>query len=113
MSATPREIRIYETADGREPFSDWMDHLDGQPIYETIMVKLDKVERGNLGDARSVGEGVSELEIDFGDGYRVYFGQIGKRGEIVVLLHGGTKKTQNEDIKLAKRYWRDFSDAKE
>jgi putative addiction module killer protein len=112
VDATPREIRIFETVDDRQPFSDWMDSLDGQPIYEKIMVKLDKVERGNLGDARSVGEGVSELEIDFGEGYRVYFGQIGKRGEIVVLLCGGTKKTQSEDIGVAKRYWGEFSNAK-
>jgi len=72
------------------------------------MVKLEKVERGNLGDARSVEGGVSELEIDVDSGYRVYFGQVGKRGEIVVLLNGGTKSTQAADIKLAKRYWKDF-----
>jgi len=83
-----------------------MDGLEGLPVYELIMLKLDKVERGNLGDARSVGEGVSELEIDYGEGYRVYFGLIGPRGEIVVLLNGGTKKTQNADIKLAKKYWK-------
>ena len=86
-----------------------MDRLDGLPVYDLIMVKLDKVERGNLGDARGIGEGVSELEIDFGEGYRVYFGQVGRHGEIVVLLNGGTKKTQDADIKLAKKYWKDFS----
>lgn len=108
MEAIPRELRIYERADGRAPFSDWMNSIENLPIYETIMVKLEKVERGNLGDARSVGAGVSELEIDADSGYRVYFGQIGKQGEMVVLLNGGTKSTQSADIETAKGYWKDF-----
>jgi putative addiction module killer protein len=85
-----------------------METLENLPIYEPIIVKLDKVERGNLGDARGVGGGVSELEIDVDGGYRVYFGQIGKNGEIVVLLNGGTKSSQAADIAIAKRYWKDF-----
>ncbi len=87
-----------------------MDTLEGKPAYEEIMLKLDKVERGNLGDARSVGEGVTELEVDFGPGYRIYIGLIGKNGEIVVLLHGGpkgSKKNQQDDIETAQRYWKE------
>ena len=71
------------------------------------MTRLDRVADGNFGDCEPVGEGVSELRIDFGPGYRIYFGQIGN--EIVVLLAGGTKQAQKADIKLAKAYWRDFS----
>ena len=87
-----------------------MEALDGTPAYEEIMLKLDKVERGNLGDARSVGGGVVELEVDFGPGYRIYVGLIGKNADIVVLLHcaaKGSKKKQQEDIETAQRYWKE------
>ena len=61
---------------------------------------------GNLGDYRSVGEGVCELKIDYGPGYRVYFGQIGST--IVLLLCGGNKSTQEQDIRRAIEYWTDY-----
>lgn len=107
MEAHPREIRIYETPDGREPFNEWMETLAGQDIYEIIMLRMDKVERGTLGDTHSVGEGVSEFVIDHGPGYRIYYGQLGKHGELIVLLNGGQKNTQTADIKLAQKYWND------
>lgn len=107
MEAFPREIRFYETVSGRVPCAEWMDSLEGQDIYEIVMLRLDKVERGTLGETRSVGDGVSELIINDGPGYRIYYGQLGRRGDIVVLLHGGEKKTQEADIKLAKKYWND------
>ncbi len=71
------------------------------------MARLKRVQLGNLGDHRGVGEGVYELRIDFGSGYRVYFGEDGKR--LIVLLIGGTKKTQTRDIETAKRYWSDYN----
>ncbi len=104
MDVKSKEVRIYETEDGTSPFTDWMDSIDGTPAYERIMLRLDRVERGTFGDHRNVGGGVIELRIDFGDGYRVYLGQVGKTGELDVLLVGGTKKTQDDDIKLAKKY---------
>lgn len=67
---------------------------------------MNRVSLGNLGDYLSVGEGVSELRIDYGSGYRIYFGQIGKT--IILLLCGGDKKTQAKDIEIAKKYWRDY-----
>lgn len=103
----PKEIRFYQTADDRVPCEEWLDSLDGQDVYEIIMLRLDRVERGNLGKTRNVGSGVSELIIDYGPGYRIYYGLIGARGEIVVLLRGGDKSTQDTDIKLAKQYWND------
>ena len=111
MDAFPREVRLYETAAGRAPFAAWMDRLEGRDIYEIVMLRLDRVERGTSGETRSVGDGVSELIIDHGPGYRIYYGQLGRRGEIVVLLHGGDKKTQPADIRLAKKYWKDFNHA--
>jgi putative addiction module killer protein len=71
------------------------------------MTRLDRVEQGNLGVHRSVSEGVSELIIDFGPGYRIYFGQDGL--DLVILLIGGTKRTQAKDIETAKAYWRDYN----
>lgn len=79
-----------------------MEGLKRDPIYGTILNRLDRVEKGLLGDCESVGDGVYELRIDVGPGYRVYFGQ---DGDIVVLLGGGTKKTQARDIATAKTHW--------
>ena len=64
------------------------------------------VRQGGLGDCKSVGEGVSELRVDCGPGYRIYFGQKGQT--LVVLLCGGDKRTQDRDIRLAKQYWHEF-----
>jgi putative addiction module killer protein len=77
------------------------------PLYSRVMARLERVELGNLGDHRGVGDGVFELKIDFGPGYRVYFGLDGS--ELVVLLIGGTKKTQRRDIETAKQYWRNYN----
>jgi putative addiction module killer protein len=81
--------------------------LQTEPALGKVMARLKRVQLGNLGDHRGVGEGVYELRIDFGSGYRVYFGEDGKR--LIVLLIGGTKKTQTRDIETAKRYWSDYN----
>jgi putative addiction module killer protein len=70
------------------------------------MTRLERVEMGNLGDHRGVGEGVFELRIDLGPGYRVYFGEDGER--LVILLIAGTKRTQRRDIEAAKQFWRNY-----
>ena len=105
MQVTPKEILIYETEDGRAPFSEWMERQSKQ-VYGTIMTRLERVEMGNFGDHRSVGDGVLELRIDVGPGYRVYFGKDGER--LVILLIAGTKKTQRRDIETAKQFWREY-----
>jgi putative addiction module killer protein len=107
LEVTPREIRLYETQDGKVPFSDWMESLETQPIYGKIMARLERVENGNFGNHHGVGEGVFELVIDFGPGYRVYFGQDGQH--LVILLVGGSKSTQQSDIQTAKDYWRNYN----
>ncbi|WP_199247131.1 type II toxin-antitoxin system RelE/ParE family toxin [[Phormidium] sp. ETS-05] len=106
MEAQPREIQIYITADGKNPFSDWRDSLRDNRAKAKISAKLNQVRLGNLGDYRSVGEGVCELRIDYGPGYRLYFGQIGTT--IVLLLCGGDKSTQEQDIDKAIEYWQDY-----
>jgi putative addiction module killer protein len=107
VDASQKEIQFYEKSNGRVPFSDWMDSIEGQDIYEIVMLRLDRVERGSLGETNNVGDGIAEMIIDHGPGYRLYFGLIGPKGEIVVLLLGGSKRTQDADIKLAKKYWND------
>lgn len=107
METTPREILLFETEEGRVPFGEWMDSLEGTDIFGTILNRLERIEEGNLGVHKSVGEGVSELIVNVGPGYRVYFGQHGR--ELVILLIGGTKRTQSKDIETAKRYWRTYN----
>ncbi len=106
MEAQPREIQNYLTADGRSPFEEWLDSLRDTRAIDKIEKRLKRVASGNLGDYAGVGEGVYELRIDYGSGYRVYFGQIGLI--IVLLLCGGDKSTQKQDILRAKEYWRDY-----
>lgn len=68
-----------------------------------VFARLDRVETGNLGDCKPVGDGVFELRLQFGAGYRVYFGEVGRT--IVLLLCGGDKSSQKKDVVKAKQYW--------
>ncbi|MGH8000964.1 MAG: type II toxin-antitoxin system RelE/ParE family toxin [Brasilonema sp.] len=106
MEAQPRDIRRYITSDGRIPFAEWLDSLRDAKAKTIIDKRLSRVSLGNLGDYRSVGEGVCELRIDYGSGYRIYLGQIGT--QIVLLLCGGDKSTQDQDIRTAIEYWKDY-----
>jgi putative addiction module killer protein len=102
MKVVPREILVCQDDEGREPFRDWLDCLD-TTTEAIVLSRIDRVEEGNLGDFKSLGEGISELRIDFGPGYRVYFGQIGNE---VHLIRGGSKSNQQRDIEAAKKFWR-------
>lgn len=106
MLATPKEIVVFRATDGHVPFAVWLDKLDDKRAVARVLARLARVRQGNLGDCQPVGGGVSELRVDYGPGYRVYFGQQGRT--IVVLLCGGDKRTQDRDIRLAKLYWREF-----
>lgn len=108
MAAQPREIERYVRPDGRVPFAEWLDSLRDRTARVRIKSRLDRVELGNLGDYRSVGEGVFELRINYGPGYRIYFGQI--KLTIVLLLCGGDKSTQEQDIRKAQEYWREYEE---
>ena len=104
--AAERELEIYVTEEGRAHFTEWLDSLRDIRGRVKIRTRLDRVQLGNFGDRASVGEGVEELRIDFGPGYRVYFGQAGTK--VVLLLCGGDKSTQTQDILQAKSYWKDY-----
>jgi putative addiction module killer protein len=82
-----------------EVFDDWFAELKDRQAVRRVQVRIDRAEDGNFGDCEPVGEGVSEMRIHYGPGYRVYFVQRGI--EIVVLLAGGNKSTQTKDIKTA------------
>ncbi|MDH5388745.1 MAG: type II toxin-antitoxin system RelE/ParE family toxin [Gammaproteobacteria bacterium] len=90
------EIQIYQLDNGKLPFDSWLKGLKDQRAKTKILVRLDRLSLGNFGDTKSIDEGVFELRINEGKGYRVYFGR--KGGEIVLLLCGGNKSTQQKDI---------------
>jgi len=106
VEAHPRELRVYETPSGTYPFDDWLDGLRDAKGRARIQTRLDRLEQGNFGDCEPVGEGVFELRMDFGPGYRAYFAEDGPK--IVLLLIGGDKSTQTKDIKAAKAYWQQY-----
>lgn len=103
--AAPREIEIYLTEEGRVPFTEWLDSLRDTRVRVKIRTRLNRIRLGNFGDSASAGEGVEELRVDFGPGYRVYYGRTGPK--VVLLLCGGDKGTQTQDILQAKSYWKD------
>ncbi len=110
MEAMPQTVKIYSTSDGTHPFEDWFNGLQDQQAKRKVRVRIARARAGNFGDSKSVGEGVVELRINFGPGYRVYFGRDGDT--LVILLCGGNKKSQENDIAVAKQYWRDYKEGK-
>jgi putative addiction module killer protein len=109
--AKPKRVIVYADADGNEPFTDWLYKLHDIMGRKRILARIARMEQGNYGDCEPVGEGICELRMFFGPGYRVYFGE--DASNVVVLLCGGDKGSQNQDIKDAKAYWKEYlSDAK-
>ena len=106
VDVKPKTIAIYETEDGQRPFKKWLNSLRDKSTVARVNARITRIETGNFGDAKSVGDGVIELRLTFGSGYRVYFGMDGDR--LVILLTGGDKSTQDKDISTAKDYWTDY-----
>jgi putative addiction module killer protein len=100
MPVFPFEIEYCVASDGKAPFKIWLERLKDVTGRAKIRVRLDRVRLGNLGDSRAVGQGVHELWVDHGPGYRVYFAIEGNY--LVLLLLGGDKSTQQRDIITAK-----------
>ena len=99
------QILEYLDPDGESPYRDWFESFNAQAAAK-VTVALTRVELGNLSNVKGVGAGVQEFRIDFGPGYRVYFGREGEA--LVILLTGGTKKRQQRDIDRAHAYWQDY-----
>lgn len=103
------EIRAYLDVAGRSPFGRWFDELDTAAAAR-VTTALARIALGNLSNVKGVGEGVLEVKIDFGPGYRIYFGKDGDA--LVILVGGGTKATQPADISLARQRWSDYKKRK-
>ena len=99
------ELRYYCNGDGESPFEDWFGDLDAAAAAK-VAAALVRVEQGNLSNVKGVGAGVLEYRIDWGPGYRVYFGRDGD--VLVILLTGGTKRRQQREIETAKDLWADY-----
>lgn len=106
VEGAPKILKIYQTATGTLPFLEWVESLRDGRTRAIILARLARVRLGNLGNTRSVGDGVHELKIDYGPGYRVYFGSDGP--QVVILLTGGDKRTQEGDIETAQAYWQAY-----
>ena len=103
------DIRYYVATDGRQPFAEWLAELE--PVTRAKVVRaVARMTQGNLSNVKSVGSGILEYRIDFGPGYRVYFGRDGEA--LVILLTGGSKKRQQRDIEAALAYWQDYKQRK-
>lgn len=101
------EIRHYVTSDGVDVFEAWLDGLADAKAIARIIARIDRVRAGNLGDCKPVGEGVWELRVDYGPGYRVYYALAGRR--VVLLLCGGDKRRQTSDIRRSIEMWTDYN----
>lgn len=99
------EIHEYHDREDHSPFREWVDRLNAEAARK-VTVAVYRIGLGNFSNVKGVGSGVFECKIDFGPGYRLYFGKHGER--IVILLGGGTKHGQKKDIKLAIARWDDY-----
>ena len=99
------EVREYLTGEGRSPYAKWFDRLNVVAAVK-VVTAIHRLEQGNFSNVKGVGAGVMEYRINYGPGYRIYFGKDGSR--LVILLAGGAKKRQDADIKAAQAYWQDY-----
>jgi putative addiction module killer protein len=99
-------LSCYISAKGKNPLAEWLGSLVNPLTKEIIKARLNQVKQGTLGDCKPVGEGVFELRIFHGPGYRIYYGQVAIAK--LLLLHGGDKSTQDQDIIKAKQYWLEY-----
>lgn len=104
------KVREYVDAQGKIPYRDWVVKLDTATRVRVITAVL-RLEQGNFSTAKSIGSGVSEMRLDFGPGYRVYFGMDGE--QLVILLGGGSKKRQQADINDAHKLWAEYKRRKQ
>lgn len=106
---TEKTVIVYKTRIGKEPFVDWLFSLRDKITRHRIETRIDRVRQGNYGDHRRF-QGILELRLDFGKGYRLYCGEDGHT--LVVLLMGGDKSSQDSDIKKTLVCWRDYHEQK-
>lgn len=100
------EVQTYLNPDGQDPYAQWLAALADRQARARVLVRVGRMAAGNFGDCKPIAEGVWELRIDWGPGYRVYYAQAGKR--LVLLLAGGDKRSQQSDITAALAHWHDW-----
>ncbi|MDE3269658.1 MAG: type II toxin-antitoxin system RelE/ParE family toxin [Pseudomonadota bacterium] len=108
MEVKRRKAVFFKEDNGTEPLKEWLEQLlkpkrSRRVEHSKITTRINRAEMGNFGDHKILGENWGEIRIDFGPGYRIYFGVY--EDELMLLLHGGTKQNQQEDIKLARDRW--------
>ena len=103
------DVKEYIDETGKSPFFIWFNHLEANAAAK-VSTALYRMEQGNFSNTKGIGGGVLEYKIDFGPGYRIYFGKDGAK--IVIILGGGTKRRQQNDISSAKAFWKDYKDRK-
>lgn len=106
---TPIHIKIYEAPDGTYPFEERFQSIRDLKTMAMIHTHIARLRLGNFGNHKALGGGVSELKFDTGPGVRIYYGK--KNNALVILLVGGTKKSQTYDIKQAKIYWKEYKES--
>jgi len=104
------DVREYLDAEGRSPYGIWFDRLNA-PAAAKVATALTRLAGGNFSNVKGVGSGLFEYRIDFGPGFRVYFGKDGER--LIIVLGGGTKKRQQRDIETARAHWQDYKRRKQ
>ncbi len=111
MQIRPREILYYTTANGRIPYRQWYTKIKDQKTQIAISNRISRLRSGNFGDFKRLDKDLYELRIHHGPGYRIYFGVF--QNDIVILLCGGIKSSQQRDISRAQNYWNDFLEGME
>lgn len=109
LPSSPATVLEYLDQGGHSPYADWFDRLNAQAAAR-VVVAVTRLTQGNFSNVKAVGGGVMEYKIDFGPGYRIYFGKDGER--LVILLGGGTKPRQQNDIRTAQARWSDYKQRK-
>jgi putative addiction module killer protein len=106
LESIPQTVEVYETETGKVPYSECLLALKNKQAFARISLGIDRLKLGNFGDHKLIDNGLFELRIDTGAGYRVYFGRV--TPETIVLIWGGDKSTQQRDIEQATQYWNDY-----
>ncbi len=101
-----KEVIYYQTREGKEPYKDWLYSLKDKILRHRIIMREHRIRYGNYGDHKYF-HGIIELRLDFGKGYRIYYGEDGDK--LIILLVGGDKASQDNDIEKAQKYWRDYN----
>ena len=99
------QLYIYHTPAGKEPFTDWLESLRDRETQMRIRQRLRRLSLGQMGDHKVLGDGIYELRLFFGPGYRLYFAK--EKQAVILLLCGGDKSSQTQDIKKARAYWQE------